>query len=260
MGLESLGSDAAVDVQRHDSILVIEINRPAKRNAINGMVARGIAAALDELDADVNLSVGVIHGKGEYFSAGADLSTFGTDERPWAGDRGFGGIVERPSVKPLIAAVEGYALGGGFEIALACDLIVASRSAVFGLPEVKVGVAAAGGGLLRLSRVPSQVAMEMCLTGDPLPATRLHEVGLINQIVKPGSAFDHAMTFAGKIAPNAPLALAASKQVITECRDWPVGEMWSRQAGITLPVTESDDALEGVHAFLEKRRPNWRGQ
>src|SRR5213079_1031763 len=205
----------AVLTERRDNGLVITLNRPDARNAVNLPLAEGIAAGLDELDADDALSVGVLTGAGGFFCAGMDLKAFVTGERPWVGDRGFAGIVQRPARKPLIAAVEGFAVAGGFEIALACDLIVASKGAKLGIPEVKRSLVAAGGALLRLpQRLPYGIAMEMALTGDPMPAERLHDLGVVNRLAEPGGAVDAALALAAQITPNAPLALIASKQVL----------------------------------------------
>src|ERR1700758_1779289 len=203
-----MNDDAAVLHEPRDRVLLITINRPDQRNAVNAAVAEGIAGALDELDASPNLSVGVVTGAGKGFSGGMDLKAFVAGERPYAGDRGFAGIVERPAEKPLIAAVEGFALAGGLEIALACDLIVASRGARLGIPEVKRSLVAAGGALLRLPRaLPRNLAMELALTGDPIEAERGLELGLVNRLADPGQALEVALGLAGEIAVNGPLAL-----------------------------------------------------
>ncbi len=247
--------------ERRDGVLVITLNRPEARNAINLPVAEGIAAALDALDADDALQVGILHGAGSSFCAGMDLKAFAEGVRPWVGDRGFAGITRRAAQKPLIAAVEGFAVAGGFEVALACDLIVAARGAKLGLPEVKRGLVAAGGGVLRLHRrIPYHVAMELALTGDPLPAERFHELGLVNALAEPGETLDAALALAGRIVPNAPLSLRATKRIIEESLDWPRAEMWDRQGEISDPVFASEDAREGAVAFAEKRAPNWRAR
>jgi enoyl-CoA hydratase len=241
-------------------VLVITIDRPEARNAIDRATAEGIAAALDRLDAEAGLRAGVITGAGGYFSAGMDLKAFAAGERPHAGGRGFAGIVERPPAKPLIAAIEGFALAGGFEIALACDLLVAARGARLGIPEVKRSLVAAGGALLRLpARIPYHVATELALTGDPITAERAHGLGLVNRVAEPGAALDAALELAGAIVANGPLALAATKRVLAEAPGWPAGEAWARQAEIAGPVFASDDAREGAAAFAEKRAPVWRG-
>ena len=206
--------------ERRDRVFLITINRPEQRNAVNGAVAAGIAGALDELDADTGLSVGVLFGAGKGFCAGMDLKAFVTGERPFFPGRGFAGITQRSADKPLIAAVEGFALAGGLEVALACDLIVAARGARLGIPEVKRSLFAAGGGLLRLPRaLPRNVAMEMALTGDPIVAERAHELGLVNRLAEPGEALAVALKLAGVIAANGPLALAATKRIMVQSAD-----------------------------------------
>ena len=244
-----------------DGIAVITINRPEARNAVNGDVARGIAAAVDEFDVRRDISVLVLTGAGGTFSAGMDLKGFLAGDAPIAAGRGFGGIVEQPPAKPVIAAVEGYALAGGFELVLACDLIVASEAAKFGLPEVRRGLVAGAGGLIRLpSRIPYHVAMEIALTGEHFPAARLAEVGLVNRLVPAGQALSAALELAARVALGAPLALAASKRVIVESADWAADEAFDRQAGIIGPIFRSKDAIEGAAAFTEKRPPAWHGE
>jgi enoyl-CoA hydratase len=251
----------AVLTERRDGVLLITINRPEARNAVNVPVAEGIAAALDTLDADPALSVGVLTGAGSGFCAGMDLKAFVTGERPWVGDRGFAGIVRRGSRKPLIAAIEGFAVAGGFEVALACDLIVAARGAKLGIPEVKRSLVAAGGALLRLPhRMPYHLAMELALTGDPMPAERFHELGVVNCLAEPGAAVDAALELAARIVPNGPLALDATKRILQEAPDWSTAEMWERQAEISDAVFGSEDATEGAKAFAEKRAPAWKGR
>jgi enoyl-CoA hydratase len=244
-----------------DGVGVITINRPEARNAVNGAVARGIAAAVDELDGRADVRVLILTGAGGTFSAGMDLKGFLAGDAPVVEGRGFGGIVERPPVKPVIAAVEGYALAGGFELALACDLVVAAETARFGLPEVRRGLVAAAGGLLRLpQRIPYHLAMEIALTGAHYPAQRLVEAGLVNQLVPEGEALASAAELARRIAQNAPLALAATKRVIAHAADWDSGQAFARQSEIISPVFGSADAMEGALAFAEKRPPNWRGE
>ena len=242
-------------------VAVVTIDRPSARNAVNEAVASGMAAALDELDTRTDIQVIVLTGAGGTFCAGMDLKGFLTGENAMAGGRGFGGIVTRPPAKPVIAAVEGYALAGGFEIALACDLIVASEKATFGLPEVTRGLVAAAGGLLRLPRrIPYHLAMEIALTGAHFPAARLAAAGLVNVVVPAGQALTAATELAGQVALGAPLALAASKRVIVEAADWPSDEAFARQGEIIGPVFGSKDAMEGAIAFAEKRAPAWRGE
>ncbi len=251
----------AVLSERRGNVLLITINRPDVRNAVNGAVAAGIAGALDELDGDEALAVGVLTGAGGFFSAGMDLGAFVRGESPWFGDRGFAGIAQRAARKPLIAAIEGFALAGGMEVALACDLIVAAKGAKMGIPEAKRSLIAAAGALLRLPRrMPYHVVMELALTGDPMPADRFHELGVVNRLAEPGSAVDVAMELAAQIVKNGPLALIGSKRILQEQFDWSIDEMWQKQGEITGPVMTSEDAKEGASAFKEKREPVWRGR
>jgi enoyl-CoA hydratase len=247
--------------ERRGSVLLITLNRPAVRNAVNAALAAGVAGALEELDADDSLSVGVLTGAGGFFCAGMDLGAFVKGESPWFGDRGFAGIAQRSAAKPLIAAIEGFALAGGMEIALACDLIVAAKGAKMGIPEVKRSLVAAGGALLRLPRrMPYHVVMELALTGDFQPAERFHEFGLVNRLSEPGAAVDDALVLAGELAKNGPLALVAAKRILQEQFDWSTGEMWAKQAEIAGPVMTSEDAKEGASAFKEKREAVWKGR
>jgi enoyl-CoA hydratase len=251
----------AVLAERRDGVLLITLNRPEVRNAVNAAVAAGVAHALDELDEDDSLSVGVLTGAGGYFCAGMDLGAFVKGEAPWFGDRGFAGIAQRASRKPLIAAIESFAVAGGMEIALACDLIVAARGARMGIPEAKRSLVAAGGALLRLPRrMPYHLVMELALTGDPFPAERFYELGLVNRLAEPGAALDVALEMAAALAKNGPLALIASKRILQEQFDWSSSEMWERQGEIAGPVMSSEDAREGASAFKEKRDPVWRGR
>ncbi|HEY2706216.1 MAG TPA: crotonase/enoyl-CoA hydratase family protein [Candidatus Dormibacteraeota bacterium] len=254
-------SAAPVIAERRDGVLVITLNRPGARNSVDAAVAAGVAAALDELDADSTLHAGIITGAGGYFCAGMDLKAFVRGESPRAGDRGFAGICQRPPEKPIIAAVEGFALAGGLEIALACDLVVAARGARLGIPETKRGLAAAAGGLLRLPRrIPYHVAMQMALTGEPITAERAYEVGLVVELCEPGAALDAALRLGGLIAANGPLAVRVSKQVIRSAMDWDESEAWTRQSELVGPVFSSADAREGAVAFAEKRPPVWQGR
>ncbi|GAB3291415.1 crotonase/enoyl-CoA hydratase family protein [Parasphingorhabdus pacifica] len=244
-----------------DGIAVITINRPEARNAVDGEVAEAIASAVDELESRPDIVTGILTGAGGTFCAGMDLKAFTRGERPSVPGRGFGGLTERPPSKPLIAAVEGWALAGGCELALSADLIVASREAKFGLPEVKRGLVAAAGGLLRLPKaLPYQLAMELALTGDPLTADAAHSHGLINSLAEPGQALDEARELASRIAANGPLAVRATKQVVSGAIRWTDAEAFSSQAEIVAPVFASSDAQEGARAFAEKRQPVWRGE
>jgi enoyl-CoA hydratase/carnithine racemase len=248
-------------VESGDGIMVITINRPKAKNAVTAAVAEQVAAALDELDQRDDLVVGIITGAGGTFCAGMDLKGFLRGERPSLPGRGFAGLTEAPPAKPLLAAVEGYALAGGCEVALACDMVVAARGAKFGVPEAKRGLAAAAGGLLRLpERIPPNVAMELALTGDFLSAERAHALGLVNRLTDDGGALEGARALARAIAANGPLAVRASKRVITESPSWPVAERWERQRKILDPIFTSQDAQEGARAFAEKRAPNWQGK
>jgi enoyl-CoA hydratase len=256
-----MSDEQAVLTERRERVLLITINRPDQRNAVNAAVAQGIAAALDELDDDAELSLGVLTGAGKGFCAGMDLKAFLQGEIPHVGDRGFAGITQRASTKPLIAAVEGFAVAGGLEVALSCDLIVAARGARLGIPEVKRSLVAAGGGLLRLPRVlPRNVAMELALTGDPIDAERGYELGLVNRLAEPGRALEAALELAETIAANGPLALAATKRILVESVGWPDSEFFARQLEIVGPVSGSEDAREGAVAFAEKRAPVWKGR
>jgi enoyl-CoA hydratase len=247
--------------ERRGDVLLITLNRPQVRNAVDGALAAGVAGALDELDADDELAVGILTGAGGYFCAGMDLGAFVRGESPWFGDRGFAGIAQRAARKPLIAAIEGFAVAGGMEIALACDLIVAARGAKLGIPEAKRSLVAAGGALLRLPRrMPYHVVMELALTGELQPAERFHEFGVVNRLAEPGDAVAVALELAAAVAKNGPLALAASKRIMQEQFDWSTAEMWERQRAISGPVFDSEDAKEGASAFKEKREPVWRGR
>jgi enoyl-CoA hydratase len=251
----------AVLTEVSDGIAVITINRPEARNAVNGDVARGMAAAIDELESRPDVRVLILTGAGGTFSAGMDLKGFLTGDTPIVPGRGFAGIAQRPPAKPVIAAVEGYALAGGFELVLSCDLVVASEAAKFGLPEVKRGLVAGAGGLFRLPRrVPYHLAMEVALTGDHFSAERLREAGLVNAVVPAGHALAGAKDLAVRIAQNAPLALVASKRVIVESADWDSTASFDLQSEIIMPVMTSKDAMEGAAAFAEKRAANWRGE
>ncbi|MER2224844.1 MAG: crotonase/enoyl-CoA hydratase family protein [Rhodococcus sp. (in: high G+C Gram-positive bacteria)] len=237
------------------------INRPKQRNAMTLAAATVIAEALTRLDDDPKLSVAVLTGSSGTFCAGMDLKRFQLGERPVVEGRGFGGLVEAPPAKPLIAAVEGWALGGGFEMVLACDLVVAGAGARFGLPEVKRGLAARAGGIFRAPRaLPRAVALEMLLTGEPITAQHAQTHGLVNRVVEDGTAVDAAHTLAMAISANAPLAVRASKALALDARTWTDAEAFERQSTYTDPVFASADATEGAAAFTERRAPRWQGR
>jgi enoyl-CoA hydratase len=260
--MSDISTDApAVLAERHGSVLVITLNRPHVRNAVDRALAEGVAAALDALDADDTLTAGVLTGAGGFFCAGMDLGAFARGVSPWVEGRGFAGITVRASDKPLIAAIEGFAVAGGLEIALSCDLIVAAEGARMGIPEAKRSLVAAAGGLLRLpKRMPYHVVMELALTGDPLPAERFHRFGVVNRLAAPGEALEVALGLAAQLAQNGPLALVASKRIIADQFDWSTEEMWARQGEIAGPVLMSEDAREGAVAFKEKRDPVWKSR
>lgn len=259
-------SDSSTDAppvltERRGNVLVITLNRPEVRNAVNKGLAEGVAAALDELDADDGLTAAIVTGTGGYFCAGMDLGAFAKGESPWIDGRGFAGITQRASAKPVIAAIEGFAVAGGLEIALSCDLIVAAKGAKMGIPEAKRSLVAAAGGLLRLPRrMPYHAVMELALTGDPMPAERFHDFGVVNRLAEPGEALDVALGLAEQLAKNGPLALIASKRIIEEQVDWSLEEMWQKQGEIAGPVLTSEDAREGAVAFKERRDPVWKSR
>jgi len=254
-------STELVLTERHDGVLTITINRPGQKNAVNRETAIQLAAAVDQLDADPELSVGVLTGAGGTFSAGMDLKAFAKGETPILPGRGFGGLTQAVVRKPLIAAVEGWALGGGFEMALSCDLIVAAQDAKFGLTEVKRGLIAGEGGVIRLpQRLPYHVALKVLLTGEPMSAIDANRYGLISEMTAPGGALAGAQELAQRIAVNAPLALAKVKQVVREVQGLNDTEAFARQNTEAHSLLDTEDAHEGAVAFAEKRAPVWRGR
>ncbi len=257
-----MSGEDLVKVQQTDGVLIITINRAQARNAINYECAKQLAHAFERLDADPALRIGVLTGAGNGFSSGMDLKDFAASRiRPRVGNRGFAGLNEGPPAKPLIAAVEGFAVAGGFEMVLACDLVVSAKDAKFGLPEVKRGLVAGSGGLLRLPRrLPYPIAMELILTGDHLTAERAFQLGLINELTEPGLALERALALAARISENAPLAVQTSKKIVNEGLDWSQDEMFAKQAPMMKHIFESEDAKEGALAFAQKRKPNWQGK
>jgi acetyl-CoA C-acetyltransferase len=252
---------APVLVERRGAVTIITINRPEVRNAVNLATALGIERALDAYEADPEAQVAILTGAGGYFSAGMDLKAAARGEVPVTQGRGILGIAAQPPRKPLIAAVEGPALAGGCELALSADLIVAARNSTFGIPEVKRGLVAVGGGVLRLARrIPRAIAMELALTGDPISAARAAELGLVNHLADPGGALEAALALAERIAVNAPLSILASKRIIDESPDWAVAEEFTRQGQVAAAALSSQDAAEGVLAFTQKRPPIWKGR
>lgn len=251
----------AVLVEAREGVLAITINRPEARNAINGDVARGIAAAIDELDGTEELRVGVLTGAGGTFCSGMDLKSFLAGDVPHVPGRGFAGITQAPPRKPLIGAVEGWAVAGGFELLLACDLVVAAETARLGVPEVKRSlVAGAGAAMLLPQRIPQAIALELLLTGEPITAQRAADLGLVNRITPHGGALEGALTLAASIAANGPLAVVVTKQIARASADWTFAEGWTQQEELMRPVFTSEDAIEGATAFAEKRPPVWKGR
>jgi enoyl-CoA hydratase len=257
----AMEASSPVLTEQDGRVLVITMNRPEVRNAFNLAQADALSAAIDQLESSDDLAVGVLTGAGKCFSAGMDLKAFATGEVPFVEKRGIFGLAQGLPTKPLIAAVEGMALAGGFEVMMCCDLVIAAQDAQLGIPEVRRGLLAAAGGLMNLpKRIPYVAAMELALTGEPIDGGRAAELGLVNRAVPPGEALSEAMAMGKVIAQNAPLALAASKEIIGKTSDWTSENAWQRQGEIAGPVLVSEDAQEGARAFAEKRDPVWRGR
>ncbi len=252
---------SVIESERRGQVALVTLNRPEARNAISPEVSQAMAAILDELEADASVRAVVITGRGEVFSAGADLKVVmqGRANDIARGKGGFAGIVNRDFPKPIIAAVNGPALAGGFEIVLSCDLVVAADSARFGIPEVKRGLMAAAGGLIRLpKRVPLAVALELAMTGDPIDAARALQLGLVNRVVPADRVIDEAIALAERIGENSPIAVRNSRRLVREAGELTEAEGWKRTIELMMPVFESGDSVEGATAFAEKRPPVWR--
>ncbi len=256
-----------VDYELRGHIAVLTINRPGARNAVNGDVAQGLESGIDQLEADDDAWVGIITGarteKGYIFSAGADLKVMGVDPAQMSTERGgFAGFTQRERTKPVIAAVDGPALAGGTEIVLASDLVVASRTATFGVPEVKRNLVAAAGGLFRLPRkLPRNIAMELALTGRlDFPAERAYHFGLVNALCEEGEALDTAIALAEQVTAAAPLAVRESRRIILEAADQPEEVGWKLSGEGMMKLFGTEDFNEGLTAFIEKREPQWKGR
>jgi enoyl-CoA hydratase len=253
----------AVEFEQRGPFAVVKINRPEARNAVNGAVAQGIEEAIDKIEADDSIWVGIITGEPPVFCAGADLKEInsGNASALATARGGFAGIVQRERTKPIIAAVDGPALAGGTEIVLSCDLVVASSTATFGIPEVKRSLVAAAGGLFRLGRkIPLNIAMELALTGDPISAEVAHHHGLVNRLCEPGQALEVATALAEQICANAPVAVRESRKVVIEATNAPDELGWKMSAEGMAKAMSSADFGEGLTAFIEKRPPRWKGR
>src|SRR3954453_6583357 len=254
---------AVVEFERRDHIALLTLNRPEARNAINPEVSQTMAGHLDQIESDPELRTVVVTGRGEVFSTGADLKVVasGGANDIARGKGGFAGLATRDFPKPIIAAVNGPALAGGFEIVLSCDLVVAADSARFGIPEVKRGLMAAAGGLIRLpKRVPLAIALELAMTGDPIDANRALALGLVNRVVRGDRVVDEALALANRIGENSPIAVRLSRQLVREAAEISEAEGWQRTNELAVPIFASGDAVEGAPAFAEKRKPVWKSK
>jgi enoyl-CoA hydratase len=252
-----------VDYEQQGRVGVLTIRRPEARNAVNGEVASGIEAGIDRVEDDPDVWVGILAAEGPVFCAGADLKEIASGNlgRLLTERGGFGGIVRRARTKPMIAAVDGPALAGGCELVLACDLVVASRRASFGIPEVKRSLVAAAGGLFRLPRtLPRNVALELAMTGDPIDAERAHALGLVNVLADEGGALDAALALAERVCANAPVAVRESRRVVVESADLDEDAAWKLTNEAMSVVAATEDFAEGPRAFIEKRAPEWKGR
>jgi enoyl-CoA hydratase len=252
---------AIVERERRGQVEILRLNRPEAKNAVSPEVSVAMAEALDAIEADPSVRAVVVTGTGDVFCAGADLKVVaqGRGAEIAAAKGGFGGLVTRDFPKPVIAAVQGAALAGGFELVLSCDLVVAAEDARFGIPEVQRGLMAAAGGLLRLpKRVPLALALELAMTGDPISAQRAFELGLVNRLVPKDRVVDEALALAGRIGENSPIAVRLSRALVKEAAELTEAEGWQRNAQYAIDVFGSGDAIEGSTAFAEKRKPNWQ--
>eukprot|EP00127_Corallochytrium_limacisporum_P001602 Clim_evm5s69 gene=Clim_evmTU5s69 len=256
-------SESVVLFEKRGHVAIFTLNRPKDRNAVSYEVSSTFEKYMDQFEADDDLWIGILCGKGKVFCAGADLKAVNSGAEIMTEKGGFCGFVKYPRTKPMIAAIDGPALAGGCEIALACDMIVASKNSFFGLPEVKRSLVAAAGGLFRLPRkIPENVASEVVLTGDPISVDRMYQFGFVNRLVEPGNAFNEAMKLAETVVTNAPLAVRESRMIISDYvkGGWTEDQGWQRSTDGFMTLVDTDDFQEGPRAFVEKRAPKWTGK